>query len=126
MTPIQIMALVFAIIAAIKIVIILVQPKTWTGVVNAVYGNKAITMIVSLILAVILLNFLLAELTIVQIFAVMLFMSPLLALGVTAYNKELMTFGKKMLRDRKIVKKAWLSIVVWIVLIIWVLYTLLV
>ena len=54
----------------------------------------------------------------------MLFVSLLAAVSVASYSKEIVVLGEKMLKDKAMIKKAWLSILVWIVLIIWVVYVL--
>jgi hypothetical protein len=120
MTPIEIMALIILVVATIKILIILVNPKTWVGVIDRVWASPALMMIVSLILAAISLYYLLQEgITIVQIFAVMLFMSFLIAIGVSVYVKEILSMSKKLLKDRSIIKRSWLYLLIWIVLIVW-------
>ncbi len=118
-------ALIIAVLAAIKIIVILVKPSSWMKVVKTVYMSPILTTIISLILAALVLNYLLAEVTIVQIFAVMLFAALLGAISVSAYSKEVISMASKMLKDKTIVKRAWLAILVWIALIIWVLYVLL-
>jgi len=120
MTPIKILALLVAVIVAIKLLIILVQPKSWLSVVKKVYAKPVLTMILALVAAGIILKYLLVELTIIQIFAVMSFMMALMAIGVAAYGKEIIDLAEKLLQDRNVIKKAWLSIVVWIILIVWV------
>lgn len=124
MTPIEIMALIIAVFAAIKILVILINPKSWMNVVKTVYGNPILTTIISLVLAVVVLNYLLVELTIVQIFAVMLFLSLLMVIGIAAYSKDILQLASKLLEDREVLKKAWLAIIVWVILIVLVLYTL--
>ncbi|MDI6655402.1 MAG: hypothetical protein QME59_05890, partial [Candidatus Hydrothermarchaeota archaeon] len=91
---------------------------------KTVYGNPILTTIISLVLAVVVLNYLLVELTIVQIFAVMLFLSLLMAIAAAPYSKDIMEWANKLSEDRGVLKKAWLAIIVWVILIVWVLYTL--
>lgn len=123
---IEILALIIAVVAAIKILVILVKPRAWLGVVKAVYKSPMITMIISVILAAVVLYYLNnSGISIVQIFAVMLFIALLGAVGVSAYYKEVSGVISNMLKDRKILKKAWLSILIWILLIIWVLLVIL-
>jgi hypothetical protein len=124
LTPIEIMTLIIAVFAAIKILVILINPKSWMNVVKTVYGNPILTTIISLVLAVVVLNYLLVELTIVQIFAVMLFLSLLMVIGIAAYSKDILQLASKLLENREVLKKAWLAIIVWVILIVWVLYTL--
>lgn len=122
MTPIEIMALIIVVCGAIKIIVILTKPRSWINVINVAYEKPAVTMIIALLLAIIVLKYLLAELTIVHIFAVMLFMALLMAIGVASYAKEMTTMVNKLLKDRNVLKKGWLAITIWAVLIIWVLY----
>lgn len=124
MTPIEIIALIILVAAAIKILVILIKPSSWMGMARTVWKQPALTAIVSLILAAIVLYYLLQEITIIQIFAVMAFVALLAALSMAAYSAEIIALGQKMLKDKAVVKKAWLSIVVWIVLIAWGFYVL--
>lgn len=122
MTPIEIIALIFVVIGIIKLITLLINPSKWIKVIDTVYKKPAITMIIALILAAIMLNYLLAELTIVQIFAVMAFLGSLMILNIVNYSKEISTLAKKILKDKNILKKAWLSTIIWIALMFWVLY----
>ncbi len=126
LTAIEIMALIVVVISAVKIVIILFNPRVWyNSVVKKVYAIPILTSIVTLISAVFALNYLLASgITIVQIFAVMLFWMFVMALSFAVYSKEVLIWADKMLRDHKFIKKSWLPLLVWIVLIIWALYAL--
>ena len=126
MTPIEIMALVLAIVVAIKLIVVLIKPKAWLdSVVKPIWKNPAVTMIISLILAAVTLYYLLTEITIVQIFATMLFLVLLMAVGVSVYFNEIAAMGTKMLKSKAVIKKSWLYILIWIALVVWVLYTLL-
>ena len=124
MTPIEIIALIFVIIGLIKMIVLFINPANWMKVVDKVYSNSAVTMIVGLVLAVVILNYLLAELTIVQIFAAMAFLGALMMINFASYGKETVTWANKLLKDKNMMKRSWLSIVVWIALMLWVLYAL--
>ncbi len=124
---IEVMALIVVVAAAIKILVILVKPKAWVGIVKKIWVNSALVGIVSLVLAAVVLYYLMqAGITIVQIFAVMLFIALLAAVSAAVYSKEIMGLAQKLLKDKNILKKAWLAILVWIILIIWALKELLV
>ena len=56
-------------------------------------------MVISLILAGFFLNYLLIELSIVQIAAVMLFLAPLMALGISAYSKDMLKLANKLMKN---------------------------
>ncbi|ODS35946.1 hypothetical protein BEH94_02580 [Candidatus Altiarchaeales archaeon WOR_SM1_SCG] len=123
MTPIEIMALIVAVLGSIKLIVILLNPKSWLdGAAKTAFSNPVLTTMVSLVLAAVTLMYLLEELTIIQIFAVMLFLMFLMAAAIAPYSKEIIAMGDKILKDRGVVKKGWLAIIIWAVLIIWVLY----
>ncbi len=124
MTPIEIFALIVAVIAIVKVVVLLVNPKSWMKFAKAIYAQPAASMIVSLLLAAVVLYYLLTELTIVQIFAAVLFTMLLALSSFSAFPKELLEMANKLLEDKSIMKKAWLPTIVWVALIVWVLYAL--
>ena len=119
-TPIEWMALVFILVVAVKLIVILVNPRTWyDSVVKKVWKSPGLCMIVSLVLAALTLYYLLQEITIVQILAVMLFLALLMAVGMSVYQKEILALADKMLKDKTIIKKSWLYIIIWIALVVW-------
>ena len=117
---IEIMALILMIVSAIKLLVIMINPKKWVSVVNAVWKNAGLATIVCLVGTGVVLYYLIdSGIGIIQIFAVMLFLAFLMGLSITAYSKETIGFSRKILKDRAIIKKGWLAIIVWIVLILW-------
>jgi hypothetical protein len=122
MTIVEWMAAITAIAVVIKILVILVKPKAWMGVVKPIYANSVVLMIVGLILAGGSLYYLTqAGMSIVDMFAVLFFLSMLMMVSVAAYNKELMALGQKMLKNRSVLRKGWLSLIIWLFLAIWAL-----
>ena len=73
MTPVEIIALIFVVIGVIKLVVLMISPKSWKSVPDAFFKQPILMMLVSFVLAAIVLYYLLTEMTIVQIAAVMLF-----------------------------------------------------
>jgi len=124
MTTIEIMALIFAVFAGVKLLVILTNPKSWMVVIRTIYAKPTLTILIALVLGAVSLNYLLKEITIIQIFGVMLFLMFLMAIGFVAYAKETVTWAEKFLEDKSVVKKSWLAIIIWVVLVIWVFYTL--
>ena len=124
-SAIEYMALIFLAVATLKMIVILISPKVWmNGVVKKVWGKPVLMMIVCLILAGVSLYYLtVAGITIVEIFAVMLFFSLLAAVGVAVYAKEVIGLANKLM-NRSILKKSWLYIIIWIALIAWGFYAL--
>jgi len=120
LTVVEIMALIFLLVAAVKIVVILVNPKSWFELTKQIWLYPGLTMIISLALAILSLFYLLDNgVTVVDLFAVMLFVSFLAAVGVAIYSKEVMKIAEKLMKDKKLVQKSWLYITIWIVLVIW-------
>jgi len=119
MDPIGIMALVFIIAVVIKILVVLINPKSWVGLMKKTWSSPLVTTILSIILAAITLYYLLQTLTIIQIFAVMLFTGFVAAIGVSVYSKEITKIAEKILKDKKLLKKVWLPLIIWIILALW-------
>jgi len=117
MTPIEILALILIAITAIKTVVNLAAPKSRAKVVKKVSKNPTILYILFLVLAAIVLYFLIQEITIVEILAVTLFVTLLMAIMFIPYFGELGNLAEKIS-----LKKAWLGILIWLILMIWALY----
>ena len=119
-TPVEWIALILMVIVAIKLIVILVSPKAWfNSVAKPLWKNAGLMTLVSLVLAAVVLYYLLVELTIVQILAVMAFLALLAAVGVGTYKKEVLALADKLLKDKTIIRKSWLYILIWAVLILW-------
>lgn len=120
MTPVEIMALIFLVAASVKLVIILVNPSSWFGFTKKIWSNPILMALISFALALVTLYYLINDsINIVQIFAVMLFVSLLAAVGVSIYVKDVEKLADKLMKDKSIIKKSWLYILIWIVLILW-------
>ena len=118
-TPIEILALILIIISGIKIITILINPSIWLNkVVKKVYVGKKTTFIF-LVLALIILYFLLQELTIVQILSVMLFTAFIFGIGFSIHSKELIKLADQIFKNKNIVKSNWVPIIIWIILLLW-------
>ena len=124
MTPIQIMALIVALLGAIKMIVIFISPKSWIkNVVKPIYKTPMIASIAGLIITGVSLYYLNQELTIVQIFAVLLFFFGLMLMTFAAVSKEMMKLAENVLKKDGLIR-FWLPILVWIILLIWVFYAL--
>jgi len=113
------LALVTALIVAIKLVTLAINPRSWFEFSNNLFGNTKVVQLVLLILSGAILYFLLmAGLTIVQLFATILFVSFLVAAGLAPYIKPLL----KAVKPKKFLTQNlnWLLLLVWVALTIWV------
>ena len=119
-SALEIFALVVIAVALIKLIFILIKPRAWINFAGKLYTWPVLTIIISLAAAGFVLNALIiAGITIIQIFAVMLFVALLSASMIAVYAKDFMLMAMKLVKDRKFLKKAWLPILVWLALIIW-------
>ena len=125
MTPIEIMAFIAAIIVPVKLIMVWRSQKSWFNTVTRrFWGNATVTTILSLIVVIVTLYYLLQELTIVQIWTVMLFAMALISLGLAPFSKYMLDVEQKWFTETNVLKIGWFAAIVWLVLIIWVLYTL--
>jgi len=124
MTPIQIMALIVAVLGAIKMLVIIVDPKIWMKkVVKPIYANTMVASLIGLIIAAVSLYYLTQVMTIVDIFAVLLFFMGIMLMSFAVMAKELTTLADKVLK-KGVLAKFWLPMIIWILLLIWVFYAL--
>jgi len=125
MTPVEVMATVLALLIAVKLLVIFVNPRAWIkNVALPIYSHSTVTMCFGVLLGGASLWFLLQTLTIVDIFAVMFFLSMIMMIGVASFPKEMVSLSKKFYSDHKLVKQSWLSVSIWVVLTVWVLWEL--
>lgn len=124
MISLETLALTVAIAILVKIIIVIISPKSWLKVVDKIYSRSWLMMIISFFLGLAVLQLLLDNgMTIIQIFAVMLFLILISAMTLAVYSREMLDLGGKLLRDKSILKKAWFPILIWTLLGIWVLYS---
>lgn len=125
MTAIEIIALIGAIIVPIKIIMILKGQKFWFETVTEKYwGNAVTTTILSLLAIVVLLFFLLRELTIIQVWASAVFGMALVSLALAPFSKYMLGVEKKWFTETNVLKTGWVAGLTWIALVFWVLYSL--
>ena len=94
-TALEVIALIFAVISLIKIIVILVNKIGWyNNVVKPVYTNSVISRMIIALLAVVVFYYLAQELSIIQIFSVVAFTGLLMALSFLSFSKEEEYFGK--------------------------------
>ncbi len=119
MIPIEIIALIFIIVAVIKILVILSKPEAWVNFVKKFWNVPILTSGICLVLAGVVLYYLIQSgMTIVQIFAVTGFISLLMGAGIGIYAKEVIGVAVKLMK-KGIMKKAWLYTLIWMILLIW-------
>jgi len=121
LTTIEIIALALAGISVIKILILLVNPKTWLGLIKKIYGQQVLMTVIGLVISGGLLYLLIDNgMNIVQIFAVMAFMAFFMMIGFAIYSKGMIKMAQGMLKGKGFLKNAWFYLLLWIGLIVWV------
>jgi len=119
-TPVEIIALVLLIAAVVKMVVLLINNKSYGKFVEVLFKNKVVTQIIFLILAAVVFYYLIQELTIIQIFAVAAFVACLIALGLKEVYKPIISMYKKHIKNGTLWKSYWLYTLIWLALMVWV------
>jgi len=123
MTPIEIIALVFAIAIIVRTTVIFAYAKTWVTWIEKIAKKKSLLTAIALTLAVIVGYYVFAAMSIVNIVAAIVFGALLLALALLQHME---TIAKKHKKHDAIdlLKQYWLALIMWVGLALWVLYTL--
>ena len=125
MTPIEIIATIFAVLILVKLFLILISPKTRVKIAEVILSkNPTILTMIILILTTIIGYYIFNSFTIVDVAAVMMFLFGLMALFFVQYPKIGIELVKESSKSRGVfLRKNWLSILIWLAIPILVLYT---
>lgn len=116
--------LVFAILGLVKLVTVSIKPKAWLKIVEPLYKSHIILFVVELILAATLFYYLMKEITFLQIIGGIVLGALLTGMTFAVYGKETIEWAKKLLKEKTMIKRAWLSILIWFILLVWALASL--
>ena len=119
MSVIESLALIILVISAIKLLVLIISPKSWMNFASKLWSAPKIVSGVSFVLALVVLYYLLQEINIVQIFAVILFVALISAASISGYAKELVHVMQGLVRRPGFFKRFWFPIVIWIILVVW-------
>jgi len=120
MTPIKVLATIFAFAVLAKLTFLIVKPDLWMGFVGVFLKNYTMTIIIYLALAAIVGYFILTSISITDVAAVMLFTSLLIGIALVPYSTSLLKIAEEAMSTG--LGKAWISMVIWGSLALWVLY----
>ena len=95
MTPIEILATIFAILVLVKLLLVAVNPKLWMKGVESILSNYVFTTVVYVLLAIIIGYIVFKSLSIVQVAAVMLFTTVLIGLTMAPYLDKVLSWGRR-------------------------------
>ncbi|MFK7794762.1 MAG: hypothetical protein AB8B89_05385 [Gammaproteobacteria bacterium] len=122
---IELLAAVLIVIAAVKVIVMIINPQLWLKLVGKIYTVPAIVTIVGFVLSLLVLYFIVnSGISIVEILAVCLFIALLMMMGLANYADELISWFKAQ-EFFEVIKKLWLYSAIWIFLIVWGAYALL-
>jgi len=123
MAALEIIATIFALLILVKIVVVLVNPQLWMKkVAEPLLGNPPLATAVYGILAVVVGYYVFTDLDITDVAAVMGFTALVMGLGMLPYAQALLKVAEEMSATRsKLLRNAWLPIVIWVVIALWVL-----
>ncbi len=125
MTPVEILALIFAVAVLGKILVMLVKPKLMVKVVDKMLlKNHPLLALVYLAGAVVVGYYLLQTMTIVELAAATMFVALLIGFSYMAHAKIFAKSAKEFLKGKNPLKKCWFQVIIWVLFAVWVLYTL--
>ena len=121
-TAVEWIALVFVVLGLIKLITMAVNKKAWLNHVSKrVYGGGGVSGFIFVVLAIVVFYFLIQEMSVVSIFAVMAFTSLIFAVAFMSFSKELEHLIK-VVANKKFDGWMWLYVIIWLILSGWVLY----
>jgi hypothetical protein len=117
MNVIDILALIFAIIVIVKMAVLFLMPKKLSSFANNVFdSNKNVLLGISLSAILIVGYFVLTNVAIVTILAVMLFTHVLFGAFFMLYPKEIKLLTRDIMKDTT---RIWLVSLIYVVLSVW-------
>ena len=122
MTPIEILATVFAVLILVKVSIFAVRPETWMKVSEAILNKKDWLTVPLLILAGVVGYYVFTSLSVVEVAAVMLFASLLMSLFLLPYYDDVLKVKEFFGRRSEMLRRSWWSLLIWVGIAVWVLY----
>lgn len=125
MGSVETIAWIMVIAGAIKIISIAHNPKGWMNFAKKIWSKPQQMKLAGVVLGVIVLYYLLQELTIIQIMATMAFFAALLMVGFASDAEPLLKKYEKQIKNKTIWAKHKIYILIWIVLMVWTLKELL-
>jgi len=118
-TSIEIIALIVIILAAIKMLVLLIKPKAWMNFASGFYKKPALAQLFAFILAVVVFYYLIQVFTVVQILAVTAFVALLMMFALAKDLEWFISKFKARIKKGTIWKQYWFYTLIWLVLLAW-------
>jgi hypothetical protein len=125
LTVMEWIVLAFIALGLIKMVVVLRDPKDWIKVVEKMFSKPKMMMIVSYVLAAWMLWYLLGWMSIVEIFAVMVFLALLIMAMYAQFPGIIVGMSRKVLKEKAIMRRLWFPTLVWVALMLWAAWSIL-
>ena len=120
MNAIEIIALIIILGGAIKMLVLLVNPKSYFNFAKSFWSSPGLMKIVGLVLGAIILYYLnAAGITIIEILAVTAFVSSLLIIGLASEVEPLLKRYEARIKKGTLWKEFWLYSLIWVILLVW-------
>ena len=118
-TPVENIVFILIVISVIKIVILLVNPKSWMNFVKNLYSKQKTISVVAFILGAIVLYYLLQSgITFVEILAVTAFVALLMLIGLAKEVGPLIKKYDSIIKKGNLWKDYWFYTLIWVILLI--------
>jgi Mn2+/Fe2+ NRAMP family transporter len=122
MDAVDILAIVFSVLALAKLLICLLDPQTGLKASEELLKQPSVATIIYLILTAAVGYLVFTNLSGTQIGAALLFSSLLMGLSIAPHSKEALEVARRICNTREeVLRKNWLSMVVWAIVAVWVL-----
>lgn len=118
MTSLEFLAFIVGALILVKIIVFLVKPKAWMNFSKKLTKNTVTFSAVSLVIVIISGYIVFQEMNIIQVGAVTLFVSSLMALTAAPFLKKLVGIQEDVVKT-DVMKKAWLGLIIWGLLALW-------
>ena len=119
MNSLEIISLIFAVLVILKILLLWINPKWMTTIINKFSKWRNGMVGVILIFTAIVGYFVFANLTVVQVVPGILLGTFLMGMVFLIFPKNYVRMAKEVLKERK---KLWVPFLLWIILAVWTLY----
>lgn len=121
-SSIETIALILAILTLVRLLFVITNRKFMINLLKPVYKNYQSFSIILVIISGIILYFLMQTLSIVQIFAVTLFVATLFGAALMTYGTDYLKIAEKLIAKKHLPWTLWIQIIIWTALSLWVLY----
>ena len=119
-TAVETIALVLIVLSVVKMLVLLVNPKSWMNFAKGFYSKPGVTSFGAFILAAIVLYYLIQSgITIVEVLAVTAFVVLLIMVGLAKEVKPLIKKYEAMIKKGNLWKEYWFYSLLWVLLLVW-------